>query len=311
MVGMQSPLIFFGNERLATGLTDTAPVTFQRLIERYEVAAVVTPFKASRSRKARPLEIEVAARTAGVPVINPPNKEALLPLLQPFGARLGVLAAFGMIVPPEVIASFEYGIINVHPSLLPRYRGSTPIEQAILDGADETGVSIMQLDQGMDTGPVLAQQTVRLTGTESKAEVARRLQELGAKLVMQQVAAVTDGTVHPTPQNPEQATYCTPLTKADGLIDWQKPAVRLEREVRAYLGWPGSRTTLLGREVTLTQARVATEAPATTAQLGDHTVSGEEIWVRTGDGTLAIQRLKPAGKHEMAAGDFARGQRPE
>jgi methionyl-tRNA formyltransferase len=308
---MKPSIIFFGNERLATGLATTVPITFQRLVEHgYDIAAVVTPFTPGRSRTARPLEIEAAAQAEHIPVIKPPNKQSLLPLIAPYRAQIGVLVAFGMIIPPEVIAGFESGIINLHPSLLPHYRGPTPIEQTILDGATETGVSIMQLGQGMDSGPVLAQQTVGVSSHESKARLASRLQELGARLIVGEVAKVLEGTAHPHSQDNSQATFCTPLAKSDGIIDWAQPAVQLEREVRAFLGWPGSRTTLWGQEITITAAAVAAVDEPAAAKPGI-IIEGypRRLLVATGAGVLELLHLKPAGKRAMDAAAFLRGRR--
>jgi methionyl-tRNA formyltransferase len=313
---MSSPIIFFGNERLATGLETTEPIVLQQLIDHgFTVAAIIARYTPGRSRSNRPLEIEAAAQRHGIPVLKPTTAKELGKLIGAQETVLGVLVAFGMIVPPEVIAAFPAGILNLHPSLLPCYRGSTPIEQAILDGAAKTGVSIMQLDRKMDAGPVLAQQAITLTGKENKADLARRLQQIGAELMAKEVAKVLQQTDRPHAQNEELATYCAPLTKDDGVIDWRQPAVRIEREIRAYLGWPGSCTKLWELELTVTKARVITIDTITPEQLRLRTPGtiledhAHRLLVVTGEEVLEITELKPAGKRAMAAADFLRGRR--
>jgi len=308
MVSVKPNIIFFGNERLATGLQDVTPLVLQTLLEHgYHVEAIISRYTPGRSRSNRPLEVEAFSNQHHIPLRKPTSKQELVETVRGYRADIGVLAAFGMLVPQEVIKAFPYGIINLHPSLLPKYRGTTPIEQAILDGADETGVSVMQLDTRMDAGPLLAQRAVKVTGRESKAGLAARLHELGAQLLVAEVESLHAGRATLTEQKEAAATFCSPLSKNDGVLNWQKPAIQLEREIRAYLGWPGSQTTLLGRELTVTQARAETAMhPGRTP--GEPRAVRGEIWVRANPGMLVITRLKPAGKREMSAADFLRGQ---
>ena len=313
MKKISEKIVFFGNERLATGVTTEAP-TLQALIDAgYPVAAVVSNYEPAQSRSARVLEIEAVAKSHNIPVLLPARPKDIKDQLQNYQAALGVLVAYGKIVPQEIIDIFPHGIVNIHPSLLPLYRGPTPIEQAILDGVSTTGVSIMQLSKEMDAGPVFAQTQMNLTGNESKQELADELLRLGGELLINQLPKILDGSATPTTQNDTKATYDTLITKANGNIDWHKPALQIEREIRAFLEWPKSRTQLAGKEVIITKARelrseesgVRSEEKPGTAYVSDD----KRLFVTTGEGTLIIDRLKPAGKNEMPAQAFLAGHR--
>ena len=277
MTQISPKIVFFGNEKLATGLSAAEPIIREAV-------------------QAAGFEIEQ--------VVTGPLSD-----LKPHNAQLAVLAAYGRIIPQRVLDEFPLGIINVHPSLLPAYRGPTPIEQAILDGAPKTGVSIMRLTAGMDEGPIYVQKTVHLTGQETKAELTNRLQHLGAELLTEVLPGIADGSHQPRQQpHPDRATYSHMLKKADGVIDWTKPAVQLEREIRAFAGWPKSRTKLGDIDVVITSAHtVPTNSPD--AAPGDLEIvsDGGVIMVNTSLGSLCIERLVPAGKTEMPVKAFLAG----
>jgi len=297
-------LVFFGNERVATGVTTDAP-TLRGLIEAgYQVVAVVSSFQAATSRNARQLEIEAVAREFKIPVMLPSRLNDIFDELSALNADLGVLVAYGRIIPQKIINLFPRGIINIHPSLLPLHRGSTPIEHAILDGDRQTGVSIMQLTAAMDAGPVWAQETIPLVGDERKPNLAAKLLAMGSTLLIDNLPRILSGAAAPEPQADSLATYDKPLTKADGIIDPSKPAAQIEREIRAYLGWPGSRARLFDTDVIITAAHVAHVAPAAEA------AGPKDLVLACGDNTeLVIDRLKPAGKREMTGREFLAGHR--
>lgn len=301
---MSKKILFFGNERLATGVSSSVPTLKALLSHGYEVPAViVAQSQMAKSRRTRRLEVETVAHEHGIPLISPENLAAAKDQLSGFGAAAAVLIAYGKIVPGEVLDLFPRGVINVHPSLLPRHRGPSPIESAILEGDRETGVSLMKLAPKMDTGPVYAQQTVSLSGQEGKQELADRLSALGAELITKHLPEVLDGLAEPLPQNEASATYDHLITKADGLMVWTKPAVRLEREVRAYAGWPRSRAELGQTPVVITKAH----AESGGGQPGSLSVAGKQLGVYCGEGLLVIDRLIPAGKKEMPATAFLAG----
>jgi methionyl-tRNA formyltransferase len=272
MKKMSKKIVFFGNEKLATGIPEAKPI----IRDAVEAAGFV-------------IEQHVTGK---------------LHELREHEAELAVLAAYGRIIPKSVLEQFPLGIINVHPSLLPAYRGPTPIEQAILDGVTRTGVSIMRLSPEMDEGPIYKQKTLQLSGKESKAELAVRLQALGAELLTEVLQGAVGGELKPRKQpHPDRATYSKLIRKEDGRIDWTKPAESLEREIRAYLDWPKSTGSIAGKDIVITKARVV---PGT-GKAGDFTIIDKDFVVFCGQDGLLIERLKPAGKNEMNAEAFING----
>ncbi len=249
-------LVFFGNERLATSATTTAPTLRALIAAGYHIMAVVSHYEPGRSRKARALEIEQVANEYDIPLLLPDRPADISQQLKDFAADAAVLVAYGKIVPQSVIDIFPAGIINIHPSLLPQYRGPTPIEQVMLDSPPKTGVSLMQLSKEMDAGPVYAQTTLPLAGNETKQQLADTLLQQGSQMVIQHLPAILDGTLHPVAQDDSKATFCALLTKNSGIIDTNKTAEQLEREVRAYAGWPKSTLNTYNNDVIVTKASV-------------------------------------------------------
>lgn len=270
--GKQSnSVVFFGNEKLATG------VSVQPLIK--------------NALRAAGFELEQ--------IITGPLSE-----LKPHRSQVAVLAAYGHIVPQRVLDEFPLGIINIHPSLLPAYRGPTPIEQAMLDGVNKTGVSIMRLTAGMDEGPIYKQKTVHLIGNETKQDLVTMLQQCGAELLIDALPSIIDQTLPARSQpHPDRATYSSKLSKEDGLIDWNKSADQLEREVRAYAGWPRSSTTLAEKDVIITKAHVLDQSGAP----GDISIIDKQLIVFCKTGSLLIEELQPAGKKPMTSQAFLAG----
>ena len=303
---MSKRILFFGNERLATGVHSSVPTLRALLNADYEIPAIViAQNQTGKSRRERLLEVSETAQKRNIPLLSPVDLAEARDQLAGFGAEAAVLIAYGKIVPAAILDLFPRGVINVHPSLLPRHRGPAPIENTILNGDEETGVSLMRLAAEMDTGPVYAQRTLSLNGNETKQELADRLLALGADLVMEYLPKVLDGSAEPIPQDEAAATYDHLITKADGLVDWTKSALRLEREVRAYAGWPRSRTAFFGKEAVVTKAHVAGTGGA--GQPGGLRIEGRELGVYTGQGVLVIDSLIPAGKKEMTAAAFLAG----
>ncbi len=289
-------LVFFGNERLATGLKSTEPLTLKMLIaHHYNVVAVISHYHEGRSRSSRKLEIAEVASKHGIPVLTPSDLLSHKEEVKSFGAQAAILVAYGKIIPQEIIDLFPSGIINIHPSLLPLYRGPTPIEQAILDGVNETGVSIMSLSAGMDTGPVFAQSKVALTGKETKPELASELLELGGRMLIEVLPGILDGSIVARPQDNDQVSITSLIKKQDGLVNWAKPADVIERKIRAYTGFPKSRTILHGHEVVITAARVALDG------------SDGSLVVKCTPGWLEVLELIGPSGRTMSGADFLRG----
>jgi methionyl-tRNA formyltransferase len=218
-----------------------------------------------------------------------------------------VVAAFGQILPPRVLAVPPFGCINLHPSLLPRHRGPTPISSSILAGDEWTGASIMLLDEGVDSGPILAQLRVLIAPQDTTDSLTDKLAQVSAQLLEETLPRWLSRSLTPQPQPEEGATYTRLISKGDGNIDWKIPAVHIERMVRAYYSWPGCYTTWRGKMLKIVWA-----APIT-GERGEPgrvlTLPRGEVGVQCGEGILRLQGLQLEGKREMAADEFLRGQR--
>jgi len=218
--------------------------------------------------------------------------------------------AYGQILPRAVIELPRRGTINVHASLLPRYRGAAPIQWAIAAGEAETGVTTMQIDEGLDTGPVLLSRATSIAPDETAADLERRLARLGATLLIETFRAIEDGSVQPVPQDPARATSAPVLRKEDGRIDWGRRAEEIERRVRAFQPWPGSTTTLGGRALKVLRARPAPAGPGEPGVIVFIEPAG--VVVACGEGTrLVLEEMQPESRRPMSGVAFAAGARLE
>ena len=298
-------VVFFGNERLATGVTTQAPTLTGLLEQNYTVAALVINQDATTSRKKEPLKVVEVASSHGVPILSPAKPTDIIEQLASYQADIGVLVAYGKIIPQAIIDLFPHGIINIHTYSLPKHRGSTTIESTILAGETETGVSCMQLAKQMDTGPVFDYTPMALHGDETKQQLADRLLALGSERLLAVLPSILDGSLKAVPQTGD-ASYDALITKQDGQLDWSKSATQLSREIKAYAGWPGSRTKLGTKEVLVLDAHVVQDSPATpgTVHMDKHTlrIACAEDW-------LEIVSLKPEGKQKMPIQAFLAGNR--
>ena len=302
-------VIFFGNERLATGVTTTAPTLRALIAAGFKVLAVVSHYEQASSRTSRDLEIADVAKQHNIPVLLPHKPADIIDILKGYSPEIGVLVAYGKIVPQSVIDIFPKGIINIHPSALPKHRGPTPLESVILNGESSTAVSIMQLASTMDAGPVYIQENVNLTNSETKQELADTLLAIGSRLITELLPRTLAGSISPKPQNDADATFDTLIKKEDGCIDWTKPAEQIEREIRAYATWPKSYTQFNGLDVVVTKASVL-ENTNEKLELGVPYVTEDNMLaIACGAKSLCIQKLKPAGKPEMDASSFINGYR--
>lgn len=228
---------------------------------------------------------------------------------QPFTSTFAILIDFGIIISQDVIDAFPLGIINSHFSLLPEWRGADPITFAILSGQAQTGVSLMLVTKGMDEGPLLAQAQYDIPANATTPALTASLINISDALIKSIVPKYVKGAVTPAPQKEAsvlggtEPTYSRRLTKGDGELNWMKPAIQLEREVRAYISWPRSYTTLAGHDIVITQANVADRI----GQPGDIQVDTGHLYVCCGEQALEIVQLKPAGKSEMGAKAFLAG----
>lgn len=218
-----------------------------------------------------------------------------------------VVAAFGQILPKELLELPRYGCINVHASLLPKYRGASPIQWAVLDGEKESGVTIMQMDEGLDTGAILAQKKIPLAPDETAGTLFDKLSALGTSLLIETLPRIEGGTIIPTPQEDTKSTHTAKIEKGMGKIDWSRSAEELERWVRGLSPWPSAYTFLNGKTLKVWRAEVSSEAGALPAVPGAVLAEKDALLVRTGDGILKITELQLEGKKRMEAGTFLRG----
>lgn len=308
MTHTSKKIVFFGNERLISGLEHTDTPVLKGLIDQgYNIVAVISHHTESRSRKARPLEVGVVAQEHNIPLYLPNKPTDIIDVLKSLNADAAVLVAYGRIIPQSIIDLFPAGIINIHPSLLPKYRGPTPIESAILNGDSQTGVSIMKLSAGMDNGPVYRQEIIQLADNEVKYELYQRITHLSASMLFECLPGILDGTLTPKIQDDSQATYSKILQKADGVIDWNESAVTIERKIRAYQEWPGTRTVIGGIDLVIVSAHTDQKEdlePGVIDLTQPHTLR-----IGTAGGSLYIDTLKPIGKKEMPVKAFLAGYR--
>lgn len=292
------------------GTPDFASGILTALYERgHEVVLAVTqPDKPKgRGNVMQPPPVKEVALSHGTKVFQPkrvrePENVAVLREAQP---DVIVVAAFGQILTSDILNLPKYGCINVHASLLPKYRGASPIQSAILAGETESGVTIMRMDEGIDTGDMIAQQAVPLSPEETGGSLFEKLSVLGATLLCDTLEEIGRGTATYTPQDHTKATQTVKLTKALGAIDWKQSAVTIERLVRGLSPWPGTYTTLNGKTLKIWKA--ALTDGVTSGEAGTVQIAKDRLFVATGDGVLEIKELQLEGKKRMEAGAFLHG----
>ena len=300
-------MLFFGTPEFAVA-------TLERLLapdSPVEVVGVVTqPDKpVGRRQTLTPPPVKPLALEHGVPVLQPESLRApaVMEELARLAPDVGVVAAYGKILRPRVLALPRYGHLNVHASLLPRWRGAWPIGAAIMAGDAETGVTIMRLDEGLDTGPALAARSEPIRPDDTTESLEPRLARLGAALLIEVLPVYLSGDLRPQPQDDARATHCRAVEKADGLIDWSRTASDVERQVRAMRPWPIAWTTWQGQQLRVLRARVADAARA--AAPGTVVQHGKGAAVSTRDGLLVLEEVQLQGKNAAPAASFVNGYR--
>ncbi len=271
----------------------------------FEVVTVVTqpdePVGRKKVLTAPP--VKLVALENGIPVFQPTKlkDETFQQNLKATGAELGVVVAYGRILPEGILSMFPLGCVNVHPSLLPKYRGPSPIIAAIAGGDQETAVTVMKLVQEMDAGPILTQTSLPVAVDETAESLTEKVVEIGVPLLVETLKGFVAGTVTPTEQDHSQATFCKLLTREDGVIDWSQPAEVIERKVRAYNPWPGTSS----HGMKIYSARL-TETLLPSGKMNNE---AEHLLIGTGTTALEILELQPAGGKRMIAADYLRGHK--
>ncbi|MGH7537257.1 MAG: methionyl-tRNA formyltransferase [Gemmatimonadales bacterium] len=292
------------------GTPDFAVPSLRALVgEGFDVRAVVTrpdrPQGRSRSSLVAP-PVKTAALSEGLDVLQPerPTDGDLLRHLRQLAPDVGVVVAYGHLLKPELLEIPRRGMVNVHPSLLPALRGAAPVEWAILQGLETTGVTIMQLDAGMDSGPILHQIPHRLVPGVTGGELSAHLAEMGAQALVEALVLWDQGGLRPVPQDPSRATYAPKLTREIARIDWTKPAAVIARQTLALDPRPGAWATLDGREVKLYEGRVGEGQ----GQPGAVLAADRRLAIACGETAVEVEEVQPAGGDRMAAIDWIRGR---
>ncbi len=301
-------VIFMGTPRFAV------PPLRHLVIEGYPVVAVYTrPDRpAGRGRSPLPPPVKTAALEGGLPVFQPAGlkEPAVVDQIADLQPDFIVVAAYGQILPPAVLEIPRLGCINIHPSLLPRYRGASPVPAAILAGDDFTGVSIMLMDAGLDTGPLLAQAQLSLSPADTAGSLTEKLSRLAARLLPEILTRRARGEIIPRPQDEAKATFTRPIVKEEGELDWSRPALDISRRVRAFRPWPGAYTRWRGKRLEIVAAvPLPSAAPAAVGQVVALDGDDVAVGINTGAGVLGILELQLEGRRIIPAAEFARGQR--
>lgn len=292
------------------GSPEFAVPALQKLAEHYTVVGVVTqPDRpAGRGRTLTPPPVKQAADSLGIATIQPVRlKDAdVLDQLQAWQPDLILVVAYGKILRAAVLELPSYGSVNVHASLLPRWRGAAPIQAALYHGDSHTGVTIMKMGEGLDTGPILSQRKVEILAEDTGESLSARLAQVGAELLLETLPGYLQGSILPQAQDDSQATYAPQLKKEDGLLDFDRPAEVLARQVRAYFPWPGTFSYWQGEILKVHKAHAASGSPDEPGQR--QIVEGKPAF-GTRQGWLVLDEVQPAGKRSMSGKEFLSGAR--
>jgi methionyl-tRNA formyltransferase len=296
-------IVFFGTPAFAVA-------SLRALLQgHFTVAGVVTqpdkPQGRSRSELIPP-PVKVFAQSQGIPVLQPgrPVGDVFAASLRRLEADLGIVVAYGHILRPEILDIPPQGMINVHASLLPRYRGAAPVQHAILRGETETGITIMQMEAGLDSGPTIHRVATAIEPDETAGQLAGRLAELGATALIEALSLISGGLARPQPQDNARATFAPKIDREMARLVWERDAATLVRQIRAFDPSPGAWTTLNSGSLKLFSVR---EVPGTGAP-GEVLAAGQRLVVAAGRGAIAVNEVQPAGKNRLPVAAWVRGR---
>ena len=306
------------------GTPEFAAVALDAIVKEHEVVAVITqPDKPQgRNRKLVPTPVKVKAQAYDIPVYQPVkiHEEESVQMIRDYNPDVIVVAAYGQILPESILNIPKYGCINIHASLLPKYRGAAPIERAIIDGEVMTGVTTMYMEKGLDTGDMIEKVEVPITGEDTGASLHDKLAEAGAALILTTLAKLEAGTVTRTKQDDAQSCYAAMLTKELGRMDFTRPAVELERLIRGLNPWPCAYTTIDGKNVKLYKAEVINLDAQMRQTLQEKSeqilafapgeiveVAKKYFVIACGEGALRVRNLQPEGKKAMDTSAYLNG----
>lgn len=311
-------IIFMGTPDFAVSALDALCADGQEV-----VLAVTQPDRQKgRGRKVIQTPVRICAEKWGVPVFQPARirEPEAIERIRSLAPDLIVVAAFGQILPQELLDIPRLGCVNIHASLLPRLRGAAPIQWAVINGDKETGITLMQMDAGLDTGDILFQEKIPIGPAETGESLYEKLAKLGGEMIVRHLPAIAAGQVTPVPQDDERSSYAPMLRKEMGQIRWSQPADVIERTLRGMLPWPGAYTMLDGHVLKVWRAekRQLSDPPVREMAAGREAVPGEvlgsdkkALYVMTGEGALALLEVQAEGKKRMGTDAFLRGTRVE
>lgn len=300
-------VVFMGTPEFAVGALEAIAAAGHQV-----VAVVTQPDKPKgRGAKMQMTPVKICALEHDIPVFQPVKvKEAqAVETLRAYGADIFVVAAFGQLLSEEILQMPKYGCVNIHASLLPKYRGAAPIQRVIIDGEKTTGITIMQMDKGLDTGDILLQSIVPIEEKETGDSLHDKLAEEGAKLIVEALPKIEAGTLMPVKQKEEDSCYAKMLQKSMGKIDWSRDAVQIERLVRGLNSWPGTYTLYHGKSLKIWESCVREEKKEAADSIPGTVVHVEKnaFYVQAGNGVLEITQVQLEGKRRMAVKEFLLG----
>ncbi len=291
------------------GTPDFAAMALEKLVEAgHEITLVVTqPDKEKgRGKQVQKSDVKLVAEKYDIPVFQPVKikTEESVEILRGYEADIFVVAAFGQILSKEILDMPRYGCVNIHASLLPRLRGAAPIQWSIIDGDEKTGVTIQQMDVGLDTGDILAVKEVEIASDETGGSLFDKLAIAGAELIVETLPLIEAGKITPVPQDESLSTYAKKLSKDMGLIDWKMSAAAIERLIRGCSPWPSSYSNMGGKSLKIWKAAVS-DVKGTPGQVLE--VTKDNVTIGCGEGSLVVEELQLEGKKRMSVHDFLLG----
>lgn len=291
------------------GTPDFAAASLEALIDsRHEIQAVVTQPDKPKGRKGEltPSPVKVVAEGKGIKVYQPlkVRDEEFVKTLRAYNPDVMVVVAFGQIIPLSILKMPKYGCVNIHGSLLPKYRGAAPIQWAVLDGEKETGITTILMDEGIDTGDILLKKTIKIDADETSGSLFDKLKALGAETILETLDELEKGSITPTKQGESPTAYAKMLTKAMGLIDFTRSAKELDCFVRGMDPWPSAYTLLAGKTLKLWKVR-AVEGGGKAGSVIE--IGKESFTIACGEGAIEVLEVQLEGKKRMSAGDFLKG----
>ncbi|HUF88408.1 MAG TPA: methionyl-tRNA formyltransferase [Gemmatimonadota bacterium] len=302
-------VVFWGSPDFAVTVLESV------LASAHAVVAVVTqpPRPSGRGRRQRPTPVAQLAESEGIEVLAPKRPRGLefLRAVEALGTEVFLVAAYGAILPPEVLSLPPRGALNVHASLLPAYRGAAPVTRAILDGRRDTGVTIMRMEEGLDTGPICLQEAIPIRSEDTAGTLTARLAGLGGRLAVEALDRLALGTLVETPQDDASASYAAKVATGEAAIDWGRSAAEIERAVRAFDPWPGAWTTWRGERIKVLGAGVVPAEGHGPVEPGTVAAVEPAPVVVAGGDAVRLDHVQPAGGRRMGGADWARGRRVE